>query len=105
MIDASGLQQVRPVPGYSFVKVTADALVLTGKGVLHTITMGADAAPTAGTLIVYDSITEAGTEIFSHTFTTTPFVPFSVLLDAIVSNGIYAGFTTTADVQVTFTYA
>lgn len=105
-IDPSGLQQVRTVPGYSFVKVAADALVLTGKGVLHTVTISCnDAAPTAGSVIIYDNTAESGTEIFNHTFTTTPFPPLTLTFDAIVTTGIYVGFTTTNDVNVTVTYA
>lgn len=84
---------------------TADFLHRTGTGVLHTITFSCnDAAPTAGTYILYDNTAESGTIIFSHTFTTTPFVPFSVTLDCAFSVGLYSGFTTTADVNVTVSW-
>jgi len=90
---------------YKFVKLAADGQVKAGAGVVHTITVSCnDAAPTAGSVIVYDSLTETGTEMFNHTFTTTPFVPFSVTLDAAFATGCYVGFTTTADVNVTVTY-
>ena len=84
--------------------VTTDTLIKTGPGVLHTLTFSCnDAAPTAGSVIVYDNTAESGTQIFNHTFTTTPFVPFSVTLDASFATGLYIGFTTTNDVNVTVT--
>jgi hypothetical protein len=90
---------------YRFIKLAADGQVKAGTGVLHSLTFSCnDAAPTAGSVIVYDSLTETGTEIFNHTFTTTPFAPCSVLLDAAFATGCYVGFTTTADVNVTVTY-
>lgn len=87
------------------VLVTADSLIKTGTGLLHTLTFSCnDAAPTAGSFILYDNTAESGTQLFNHTFTTTPFVPFSVTIDGTFSNGLYAGFTTTADVNVTISY-
>lgn len=85
--------------------LTADGLVKTGTGVLHSVTFTCnDAAPTAGSVIIYDSLTEAGTQILNHTFTVTPFAPCTVLLDAAFVTGLFVGFTTTADVNVTVTY-
>ncbi len=85
--------------------LAGDTLVKTGTGLLHTVVISCnDAAPTAGSLIIYDNTAESGTQIFNHTFTTTPFAPFSLLFDVTVATGIYAGFTTTADVNVTITY-
>lgn len=87
---------------FSGVKLTADTLVKTGAGFLHNLTFSCnDAAPTAGSIIVYDSLTETGTELFNHTFTTTPFMPFTVTLDVTFATGLYIGFTTTNDVNVT----
>jgi len=81
--------------------LVADAQVKAGAGFLHTITFSQnDAAPTAGTLIVYDSLTETGTILFNHTFTTLVFNPFSIILDVSFATGLYFGFTTTADVNV-----
>lgn len=88
-----------------FLLVTADTQVKGSAGFLHTLTFSCnDAAPTAGSIIVYDSLTETGTQIFNHTFTTTPFVPFTVIIDASFSTGLYVGFTTTNDVNVTVSY-
>lgn len=90
---------------YSFTLLAADGQVKSGAGLLHTLTFSCnDAAPTAGSIIVYDSLTETGTQIFNHTFTTTPFAPFSVLIDASFATGLYVGFTTTNDVNVTVSY-
>lgn len=84
---------------------TADTLVLTGAGVIHTVTFTCnDAAPTAGSIIIYDNTAESGTQIVNHTFTTTPFVPTTITLDCAVTTGIYVGFTTTNDVNCTVTY-
>lgn len=90
---------------FSLLKCTADTAVKSGSGFVHTLTFSCnDAAPTAGSIIVYDNTAESGTELFNHTFTTTPFVPFSVILDGTFSTGLYVGFTTTADVNVTVSY-
>lgn len=90
---------------YSYQLVAADTLVKTGAGFLHTITFSCnDAAPTAGSVIVFDNTAESGTQIFNHTFTTTPFDPCTVIIDASFSTGLYIGFTTTNDVNVTVSY-
>lgn len=89
-------------PVYAYRLVTSDTQIKAGGGDLHTLTFSCnDAAPTAGSIIVYDSLSETGTQIFNHTFTTTPFVPFSVVLDVSFTTGLYIGFTTTNDVNVT----
>jgi hypothetical protein len=94
------------VTGWTYKAVTAaDAQVKAGAGVLHCITFSCnDAAPTAGSIIVFDSLTEANTQIFNHTFTTTPFVPFTVFFDCAFTTGLYLGFTTTGDVNVSVSY-
>lgn len=91
---------------FSYKAVTAaDAQVKAGAGYLHTVTFSCnDAAPTAGSIIIYDSLTETGTQIFNHTFTTTPFVPFTLTFDCVFATGLFLGFTTTADVNVSVSY-
>lgn len=90
---------------YNVTLKAADALIKTGAGVLHSLTFSCnDAAPTAGSVIVYDNTAESGTQIFNHTFTTTPFAPCTVIIDGSFSTGLYIGFTTTADVNVTVSY-
>lgn len=90
---------------FSYQLVAADTLIKTGAGFLHTLTFTCnDAAPTAGSIIVYDNTAESGTQILNHTFTTTPFVPTTVVLDVSFATGLYVGFTTTNDVNVTVSY-
>lgn len=85
--------------------VTADTLIKTGTGFLKTLAFAeTDAAPTAGTIIVYDNTAESGTIIYSETFTTTPFRGYVVELNVPFTTGLYIGFTTTADVGVTVSY-
>ena len=91
---------------YSSTTCTADTLVKTGSGVLHSLTFTeTDAAPTAGSIIVYDQTTEAVPVIYSETFTTTGFRGYTVVLDAVFKTGLYVGFTTTADVNCIVTYS
>lgn len=90
---------------FSYAFAQSDVAVKSGAGFLHALTFSCnDAAPTAGSIIIYDNTAESGAVIFSHTFTTTPFVPFTVILDVAFSTGLYIGFTTTADVNVTSSY-
>lgn len=85
---------------------TSDTTVKTGVGAVHTLTFSCnDAAPTAGTIDVYDGTSSSGTKIYTETFTTTPFRAYSVLLDAAFAAGLFVDFTTTADVNCTATYA
>jgi hypothetical protein len=92
----------RYTPSY---KITADTLVKTGAGHLHSILLTCnDAAPTAGDIVIYDNTAESGSELFRHNFTTTPFLPIPIPINASVANGIYVGFTTTADVNVFLSY-
>ena len=90
---------------FSGTMVAADTLIKTGAGFVHTLTFSCnDAAPTAGSFILYDNTAESGTVLFNHTFTTTPFAPCTVTLDMSFGTGLYAGFTTTADVNVSISY-
>lgn len=86
---------------------TADALIKTGSGYLHTITISqGDAAPTAGTISVLDSTSAgAGTPIFTWVIPgTTAIVPVTITLDVNFSTGLYIDFTTVADVNVVCSY-
>lgn len=87
--------------------ITADALIKTGAGFVHTVTMSSDAAATAGTFILYDNTSEAGTGtqvLLSVTFVAAFFPLVSVLLDVSFGTGLYGGFATTADVSVVISY-
>jgi len=86
--------------------VTADTLVKSGMGEIYQVTFACnDAAPTAGTIDIYDGVSAAGTKIYSETFTTTAFRAYTIFLNAAVTNGIYVDFTTTADVNAVVTYS
>ena len=88
-----------------YQRVAADAQIKSGHGILTSLTFAqTDAAPTAGTITVYDSLTETGTKIFEWNLTTAVFVPFTVYFDVAFGLGLYIGFTTTADVAVTASY-
>lgn len=85
--------------------LTSDTQVKASAGFVHTVTISQnDAAPTAGTIDIYDNTAASGTKIFTWTLTTAVFVPFTVILDVSVANGIYVDFTTTADVAVAIAY-
>ena len=105
-VDANGNESAIVVSGYSYSAVqAADGAVKASPGLLHSVTFSCnDAAPTAGSIIIFDSLSESGTQVFNHTFTTTPFLPFTVVLDYVMTIGIYIGFTTTADVNVSCAY-
>ena len=90
---------------YSLLLVAADQLVKTGGGFIHTVTFSCnDAAPTAGTIDIYDSTSATGTKIYSETFDTTAFRGHTITLDGEFSTGLYIDFTTTADINATVSY-
>lgn len=91
---------------FSYTMIAADTAVKSGAGFLHSLTFAqADAAPTAGTIIAYDNTAESGTKIFDWSgITTAVFYPTTVILDVSFATGLYLGFTTTADVNVTVAY-
>ncbi len=94
--------------GLMFTKsavVTTDTQVKATPGFLHCIVVSEnDAAPTAGTIIVYDNTAESGTQVFNWTLTTAVFMPFQICPDIVMTTGIYIGFTTTNDVNVSVSY-
>ncbi len=84
---------------------TATATIKSGAGFLHALQFSQnDAAPTAGTIDVYDGVDTNGTKLFSWTLTTAVFVPFSVLMDVSFATGLHFVITTTADVNVSASY-
>jgi hypothetical protein len=88
---------------YSFVQT--DTLVTTGVGKLRSVTFTqADAAPTAGSIVVYDGTSTSGAKILDVTFTTAAFLPATVPLLVAYKTGLYVKFNTTADVNVTVAY-
>lgn len=90
---------------YAYSLVAANTAVKSAPGFLHSLTFSCnDAAPTAGTIDVYDNTVASGTKIFSWTLPATAFTPCSVIIDATFAIGLYVAFTTTADVNVTVSY-
>lgn len=72
-------------------------VIKTGPGFLHSVTFSqADAAPTAGTITIYDmnSVSIYGTVasiVFLHTQTTGVFMPQTVILDIPFTTGLAIG--------------
>ena len=97
---------LRVVEEYNyFSPITASAQVKATPGFLHTLTITQnDAAPTAGTITVYDNAAATGTVIWRWTFTTAVFLPFSILLDVKFATALYIDITTAADVNVMCSY-
>lgn len=90
---------------YSYAYCVADTQVKDGPGFVHTLTFSPlDAAATAGTIFLYDKLTEATPTVFSYYIPAAALVPVTVTLDVSMTTGIYIGFTTTADVAVTVSY-
>jgi hypothetical protein len=85
-------------------RVTADTLVKTGGGKLHTISIApTTATPTAGLLSVYDNTAESGTVIYSEwVFAITP--GHTITLDCDIRTGIYVGYNTVNNVSCTVTH-
>lgn len=81
--------------------ITADTLLKTGSGKLFALTFSCtDATPTAGSIDVYDNTSAAGTKLFTWAIPAAYFVPFTLPIDVLFTNGLYVDFTTTADVAV-----
>jgi hypothetical protein len=80
--------------------VSADAQILAGAGFAKDITcIGTDAAATAGTIILYDKLTEAAPAIWTwNVAAAAVLTPITFPIDFVASTGLYLGFTTTADV-------
>jgi len=93
-------------PGYkSSGDKTADALIKTGAGMVHTVTCASDAAATAGTVAIRDAVAAgAGTVMQQITFVAAYFPPVTITLDQEFATGLYFDFTTTADVDCSASY-
>lgn len=90
---------------FSFSNVTSDTAVKSGAGFLHTVTiMPTDAAATAGSIVLYDNTAESGTIIGTIAIVAAYQVPVTLTFDCSFSTGLYVGFTTTNDVNVTVSY-
>ncbi len=85
---------------------TGDAQIKATPGyVSHMICQGTDAASVAGTIIVYDSLTETGTALFTFTVAALDYhVPMVFPIQTVAATGIYLGYATTSDVNCTVFY-
>lgn len=86
--------------------VTADTLIKTGPGFVHTVTYSpTDAAATAGSIAILDAVA-AGNNATSTLYyvPAAALTPVTVTLDQYFSTGIYVDFTTVADVNVSISY-
>ena len=104
---AEGLPGVSgPYPQFlNSAVVTGDTAVISTPAFLQCIMISQnDAAPTAGSIIIYDNTAESGTVVFNWTLTTAVFTPFQICPQRAMTTGIYVGFTTTADVNVSVSY-
>lgn len=84
---------------------TADAVIKTTPGLLHTVTCSSDAAATAGSLDIRDATAAGGgTIIATITFIAAYFPPVTMTFDILFTTGLTLDFTTTADVSCTASY-
>lgn len=92
-------------PRFSYLNCTADVAVKSGAGFLHTVTiMPTDAAATAGTIILYDNTAESGTLIGTIYLAAAWTAPVTLTFDVSFATGLYVGFTTTNDVNITVSF-
>lgn len=90
---------------WSKTRATSDTQIMAGPGIVHALVIQqTDAAPTAGSIALYDNTAESGTVVWEHTYTTAVFQSHTIPLDVKMGTGAYLGFTTTADVAVTVLY-
>ena len=87
---------------FSSTRCTADTLVKSGAGFLHTISIApTTAAPTAGLVTIYDNTAESGTIIYSEWVFATA-VGHTITINAAFGMGLYVGYDgTLANVSVT----
>jgi len=95
-----------PLPNNLNAITKVDLLVFTGAGTLDNIIITQDdAAPTAGTIDIYDNTTNSGRKIFTWNLTTAVFNPISIPFNFKFNTGLYVKFTTTADVNVILNFS
>lgn len=80
--------------------VTSDTQIKASAGFAKDITcIGTDAAATAGSIILYNSLTEAAPAIWTwNVAAAAVLTPITFPIDFVASTGLYLGYTTTADV-------
>ena len=87
---------------YSYSHITADTAVKSGAGRLHTINI--NGCSTAGTLTIYDSLTEASTiiAVIPIAINTNPLA--TLTYDVAFGTGLYLGFDATLVADLTVSY-
>lgn len=90
---------------YTATRITADAQIKASAGYVHAVTLSpTTATPTAGLFSLYNNTAESGTLIFTEWFFATD-QAHTLLIDAIFSTGIYAGYDATlANVSATISW-
>jgi hypothetical protein len=85
-------------------RLTADGLVKTGRGILHTVVLNATGTITAGVVTIYDNTAASGTILFQGTVP-AGIAPQNLVFDVQAKRGIYVDFDgTIANVAVTVNY-
>jgi hypothetical protein len=88
-------------------KKTADAQIKASAGFAGTLVCIGDASAAAGgTIIIYDSLTETGTALFTLDIVATSdyHLPMVIPLNHAAATGIYMGYTTVTDVACHLSY-
>ena len=92
--------------GATTAMFAADTAIKNAPGFLHAITCYSDATATAGTIALLDNTAAgAGNKLWEFAVLAVAYnTPFSVLIDTPFAVGLYADFTTTADVKCMVQY-
>lgn len=89
---------------YTAGRATADTLIKTGAGLLHTVNLAPTGVVTGGVLTLYDNTAESGTVLWSGAIPTS-IAPATLTFDITFATGLYVGFDATlANVQATCSY-
>lgn len=89
---------------YSYSRKTADGQVKAGPGFVHTVTFSATGAVTAGAIALYDSLTGAGTLIWTGIIQ-AGLNPVTITLDCEFATGLYVAYDgTIANVATTVSF-
>lgn len=91
---------------YQGLNITGNTQIKGAPGFVHSISFGqpTSAAPTAGVLTIYDSLSATGTIKYQHYFPNSQLAPNTIFLDQVFTTGIYASFVTLAGLNVSISY-
>lgn len=86
------------------VLVTGDNQVNPGRTYVGSITVQPNTtSPTAGSIAIYDSLSESGTKKYEFAIPNTWFAPFTITVNSWFDTGVFVGYTTAANVNTTVT--